>query len=40
MTSAFLMNKLRTKIVSNDTHASMIAEKISSDLSVLDIVVV
>lgn len=36
----FLVNKLRTKVVSNHTHASVIAAKISSDLSVLDIVVV
>lgn len=35
----FLVNKLRTKIVSNRTHPSMIAAKISSDLSVLDIMV-
>lgn len=36
----FLINKLRTKIGRDRTHVSMIAAKISSDLSVLDIVVV
>lgn len=35
----FLINKLKTKIVSNCTHASVIAAKIPSDLSVLDIMV-